>query len=55
MAWVLRTDAKKSSIGFVRASDLAPKHRFVLEEDDFQARPKSRWNRATIQRHDATL
>jgi len=34
MAWVLRTDTKKNSIGFVRASDLAPKHRFVLAEDD---------------------
>jgi hypothetical protein len=34
MAWVLRTDTKKNSIGFVRASDLVPKHRFVLEEDD---------------------
>ncbi len=34
MAWVLRTDTKRNSIGFVRASDLAPKHRFVLAEDD---------------------
>ena len=35
MAWVLRSDTKNNTIGFVRASDLAPKHRFVLAEDDF--------------------
>jgi len=35
MAWVLRSDTKKNTIGFVRASDLAPKHRFVLADDDF--------------------
>jgi hypothetical protein len=35
MAWVLRSDAKKNTIGFVRSSALAPKHRFVLADDDF--------------------
>ncbi|MPY87013.1 MAG: hypothetical protein GEU99_03735 [Luteitalea sp.] len=33
-AWVLRSDTKKNTIGFVCASDLAPKHRFVLPDDD---------------------
>lgn len=35
IAWVLRSDTKKNTVGFVRASDLAPKHRFVLGDDDF--------------------
>lgn len=35
IAWVLRSDMKKNTIGFVRASDLAPKHRFVLADEDF--------------------
>ena len=35
MAWVLRSDTKKHTIGFVRAADLAPKHQFVLADDDF--------------------
>jgi hypothetical protein len=35
MAWVLRSDTKKNTIGFVRASDLSLKHRFVLADDDF--------------------
>jgi hypothetical protein len=35
IAWVLRSDTKKNTIGFVRARDLAPNHRFVLPDDDF--------------------
>jgi hypothetical protein len=34
LAWVLRSDTKKHTIGFVQAKDLAPRHRFVLEDDD---------------------
>ena len=34
IAWVLRSDTRKNTVGFVRASDLAPKHRFVLDDDD---------------------
>ena len=34
IAWVLRSDSKKHSIGFVRAKDLKPNHRFVLDEED---------------------
>ena len=34
IAWVLRSDTKKNRIGFVRSSDLAPKRRFVLADDD---------------------
>lgn len=34
LAWVLRSDTKKHTIGFVRAKDLAPRHRFVLDDDD---------------------
>jgi len=32
-AWILRTDAKRSKVGFVHSRDLKPKDRFVLEED----------------------
>jgi hypothetical protein len=35
MAWVLRSDTKKNSVGFVRASDLPARHRFILTDDDF--------------------
>jgi hypothetical protein len=34
MAWVLRSDTKKNTMGFVRASDLSLRHRFVLADDD---------------------
>ena len=33
IAWVLRTDARRKQIGFVRASDLRPRDRFVLSEE----------------------
>jgi hypothetical protein len=33
IAWILRTDAKRSRIGFVRAKDLKLKDRYVLTED----------------------
>lgn len=33
IAWVLRTDPKRNQIGFVRASKLRERERFVLEED----------------------
>lgn len=35
IAWVLRTDAKRKSIGFVQAKKLRPKERYVLDEDDW--------------------
>lgn len=35
IAWVLRSDTKKKTMGFVRASELAPKHRYVLDDEDF--------------------
>jgi hypothetical protein len=35
IAWVMRSDTKKNTIGFVRSSDLAPRRRFVLADDDF--------------------
>ncbi len=34
MAWVLRTDAKRNSIGFVQAKKLKPRDRYVLDDDD---------------------
>ena len=34
IAWVLRSDTRKHTIGFVRSSDLAPTRRFVLADDD---------------------
>jgi hypothetical protein len=33
IAWVLRTDAKRNEIGFVRSRDLKGRERFVLDED----------------------
>lgn len=32
-AWILRTDGKRTRIGFVPAKTLKPKDRYVLEED----------------------
>ena len=34
IAWVLRSDTKNNTIGFVRSRDLPPKHRFVLADDE---------------------
>ena len=34
IAWVLRTDANRRHIGFVRSRDLEPGERFVLPGDD---------------------
>jgi hypothetical protein len=33
IAWILRSDAKRNQIGFVPASKLRERHRYVLEED----------------------
>ena len=33
IAWVLRTDAKRNRIGFVRSKDLKSHERFVLSEE----------------------
>ena len=33
IAWVLRTNAKRNQVGFVRGKDLKFKDRFVLDED----------------------
>ena len=33
IAWVLRTDAKRSKVGFVQAKDLKLRDRYVLTED----------------------
>lgn len=35
IAWVLRSDARTKKIGFVRARDLKPADRHVLDEDDY--------------------
>ena len=35
VAWVLRSDARTKKIGFVRARDLKPAERHVLEDDDW--------------------
>jgi len=35
IAWVLRSDARTKKIGFVRARDLKPAERHVLDEDDY--------------------
>jgi hypothetical protein len=35
IAWVLRSDARTKKIGFVRARDLKPADRHVLDEDDW--------------------
>jgi hypothetical protein len=34
IAWVLRTDAHRRHIGFVRSRDLEPAERFVLQRDE---------------------
>jgi hypothetical protein len=34
IAWILRTDAKRNSIGFVQAKKLKPRDRYVLDDDD---------------------
>ena len=33
IAWVLRSDPKKNEMGFVKASELRPKDRFVLPDE----------------------
>jgi hypothetical protein len=33
IAWVLRTDARRKTIGFVQARELKPKHRYLLPGD----------------------
>jgi hypothetical protein len=33
IAWILRTDAKRNRIGFVRAKDLPVKERLTIDED----------------------
>ena len=33
IAWVLRSDLKKNTVGFVKASALKPRDRFVLPDD----------------------
>ncbi|HEY7924213.1 MAG TPA: hypothetical protein VII62_13595 [Vicinamibacteria bacterium] len=33
IAWVLRTDARRKSIGFVQARELKPRHRHILSDD----------------------
>lgn len=33
IAWVLRTDAKRNRIGFVRAKDLQPRERYVFDDE----------------------
>jgi hypothetical protein len=35
IAWVLRTDASRKRIGFVRARDLKPADRFVLPDEAY--------------------
>jgi len=35
IAWVLRSDPRKKQIGFVEASKLKPKDRYVLVDDDW--------------------
>ena len=35
IAWVLRTDASRNHIGFVRSRDLKPSDRFVLPDDEY--------------------
>jgi hypothetical protein len=32
-AWILRSDPKRNQMGFVRASDLKPKDRYVLPDE----------------------
>ena len=33
IAWILRSDLKKNTVGFVKASDLKSKDRFVLPDE----------------------
>lgn len=33
IAWVLRSDPKKNEVGFVKASDLKPRERFILPDE----------------------
>ena len=33
IAWVLRSDVRRNQIGFVRAKDLKPADRYVLDDD----------------------
>ena len=33
IAWVLRTDAQRKQIGFVRGKDLAVRHRLIADDD----------------------
>lgn len=35
VAWVLRSDERRKQIGFVRARDLKPAERYVLDDDDW--------------------
>lgn len=35
VAWILRSDARRKEIGFVRARDLKPRERYVLDDDDW--------------------
>jgi len=35
IAWVLRSDERRKQIGFVRARDLKPRERYVLDEEDW--------------------
>ncbi len=34
IAWILRTDAKRKTIGFVQAKQLKPRDRYVLDDED---------------------
>jgi hypothetical protein len=34
IAWILRTNARRQTIGFVRAKDLRPKERLLIDDDD---------------------
>ena len=34
IAWILRSDSKRKTVGFVRARDLRPNLRHVLDDDD---------------------
>jgi hypothetical protein len=35
IAWVLRSDQRRKEIGFVRARDLKPVERYVLDDEDW--------------------
>jgi hypothetical protein len=35
IAWILRSDSRRNQIGFVRARDLKPRERYVLDDDDW--------------------